>query len=200
VVRIVSYEHLYKNALFPQLAETWQLLVTVTTSGRAPAALPALVTQDHAAYPQIPLDNQPSVQAAIHCNDQQWPRDLDTYRRNVARDRRLFPAFAGFAGNVWACAFWQLPQREPAVQVGPIGSRNVLIVQNLRDPATPWIGAAGMQHALGSDATVLTVDQGGHSAYLVTQSACANDTVTAFLADGVLPAGPKICPGEQMPE
>jgi hypothetical protein len=147
----------------------------------------------------IPADNQPSVQVAIHCNDDPWPRDIATYRRNVALDRRLFPGTAGFPANIWACAFWPHEQIEPAIRVRGNGARTVLIVQNLRDPATPWIGALGMQRALGSDAVLLSVDQGGHTAYLTTASACANETTTAFLVRGVLPSGPRICPRQPLP-
>lgn len=189
IVRIQTFGALYADASFPQLAEMWAALV----AGTAGSALP------RAAQPGVPYDNMPSVQVAIHCNDDRWPRDVATYRRNVALDRRLFPAFAGHAATIWPCAFWPLPQREPAVRVGPIGRRNVLVVQNLRDPATPWIGAVGMRRALGPDAELLTVDQGGHGAYLITGGACADRTVNAFLAHGDLPDAPARCPGRQPP-
>jgi hypothetical protein len=75
-----------------------------------------------------------------------------------------------------------------------------LIVQNLRDPATPWVGSLGLRRVLGPAAATVDVDQGGHAAYLLTASACANDTVTAFLAHGVLPAGGyRLCPGQAPP-
>ena len=53
--------------------------------------------------------------------------------------------------------------------------------------------------ALGSDAVLLSVDQGGHTAYLTTASTCTNDTTTAFLTRGVLPSGPRLCPGQPLP-
>jgi hypothetical protein len=199
-VRIETFVGLFVHGAFPGLADTWQQLVAATASGRAPAGLAGGPRGSaRTASDEFAPDNIWSVQVAVHCNDGGWPRDVETYRRNVALDRRLFPAFAGFAANVFPCAFWPFPRREPAVRVGPIGDRNVLIVQNLRDPATPWVGAAGMKRALGSDAVLVSVDQGGHTAYLKTASACANDTVTAFLARGVLPAGPRLCPGQELP-
>jgi pimeloyl-ACP methyl ester carboxylesterase len=187
LVRVVTFEGLYRDANFPGLAETWQLLAGAAPGARLKAAL-------------TPADNQPSVQVAIHCNDSAWPRDIATYRRNVTLDRRLFPATAGFPANIWACAFWPYPQIEPTVRVTGTGHRDVLIVQNLRDPATPWIAAVGLRRALGPDAVLLSVDQGGHTSYLFTGSPCANDTTTAFLTRGVLPAGPKLCPGQPLPE
>ena len=48
------------------------------------------------------------------------------------------------------------------VRVTDRGPRNVLIVQNTRDPATPLVTALGLRRALGSRAVMVTVDQGGH--------------------------------------
>lgn len=186
LLRIVTFEGIYKDAGFPALAETWQFLAAAVAGSRIPAGRNVTLT--------VPADNQPSVQVAIHCNDDAWPRDIATYRRNVALDRRVFPATAGFPANIWACAFWPAPRIEPAVRVRGTGARSVLIVQNLRDPATPWISAVGMRRALGSDAVLLSVDQGGHTAYLTTDNTCVKDTTTAFLTHGVLPPGPRLCP------
>ena len=199
-LRIFTYEAMYADAQFPGLAETWQQLLAATSGSRIAVMTAALSgTDPPGGAAQIPADNQPSVQLAIHCNDTTWSRDIGTYRHNVAIDRRIFPATAGFPANIWPCAFWPYPQIEPAVRVAGNGTRSVLIVQNLRDPATAWVGAAGMKRALGSDAVLLSIDQGGHTAYLRTASTCANDTTTAFLARGVLPAGPRLCPGQPLP-
>jgi len=200
LLRIITFEGLYKDAGFPTLAETWQLLVAATVTSRVAAALPVPVGAGRNAASAVPADNQPSVQVAIHCNDDAWLRDIATYRRNVALDRRIFPATAGFPANIWACAFWPAPRIEAAVRVRGTGARSVLIVQNLRDPATPWVSAVGMRRALGSDAVLLSVDQGGHTAYLTTNSTCANDTTTTtFLTRGELPPGPLSCPGQPLP-
>jgi len=40
------------------------------------------------------------------------------------------------------------------------------------------------------------VDQGGHGVYELKTNTCANDTVTAWLADGTFPAGDVSCPAE----
>ena len=79
----------------------------------------------------------------------------DAYRRSVTLDRRLFPATAGRPADIGPRTFW--PYRpDPAVPVTAGGRHNVLIVQNLRDPGTPWVGALGLWRALGSAATLLT--------------------------------------------
>lgn len=67
------------------------------------------------------------------------------------------------------------------------GPSNIMIVQDLRDPATPYDGAKQMHVRLGQRSRLVSVDQGGHAAYLLKTNVCANDTVTAYLADGVFP-------------
>ena len=56
-----------------------------------------------------------------------------------------------------------------------------------------------MRRALGRDAELLTVDQGGHGAYLLTGNGCVDGTVHAFLAHGDLPDAPTRCRGQQPP-
>jgi pimeloyl-ACP methyl ester carboxylesterase len=191
VLRGFTHFQLYRDSNFRTLAATWQYLAGTAGSDAARQARVA-------AWPDIPADNQSSIIAAIGCNDVSWPRDVDVYRRNVAVYRTLFPATAGQPANINVCAFWPHRPAQP-VRVTPGGRRNVLIVQNMRDPATPWIGALGLLRALGSAAGMVSIDQGGHGAYLLTNSRCGNDTATAFLVHGELPATPRYCPGQPLP-
>jgi pimeloyl-ACP methyl ester carboxylesterase len=186
-IRALTFQLLYHDATMPTLAETWQQLLAA--SGAAHVARP---------LPAIPADNQTSLIFVIQCNDGAWPRDVATYQRHVDVDRLRYPTVAGVFANIWPCAFW--PRRvEAPVRVTGGGPRNVLIVQNLRDTATPLAGAIGLRRVLGAGAVLLTVDQGGHTAYLSTASTCANDTATRYLVHGVLPAEPTRCPGQALP-
>jgi len=63
----------------------------------------------------------------------------------------------------------------------------VLILQNLRDPATPLAGALEMRRALGGRARMVTADQGGHVAYLELTNPCADEITTTFLVTGRRP-------------
>jgi hypothetical protein len=111
-------------------------------------------------------------------------------------DRRLFPRTAGFPANLWPCPFWRFRPVEPPVTVTGRGPRNVLVLQNLRDPATPWITGYGLRQALGRRAAMVSVDQGGHGVYLFTVAPCASDIATRFLTTGGLPAHDRLCPGQ----
>ena len=146
----------------------------------------------------IPADNQSSLIYVIQCNDGAWPRDVATYQRHVNVDRARYPFVNGVFANIWPCAFWPRKVEAP-VRVTGGGPRNVLIVQNLRDTATPLAGAIGLRRVLGAGAVLMTVDQGGHTAYLSTASTCANEKTTRYLVTGVLPAEPTQCAGQELP-
>jgi pimeloyl-ACP methyl ester carboxylesterase len=201
VFRELTRGSLYDDHSFPQLAEVWQFLAQAgaPNASGSPAAVAAfsrriLRPQPQAA--QVPEDNQLAALYSVVCDDAAWPRDLETYAHNVAADRRRFPATAGMPSGAWPCAFWKNRPVEPPVAVTDKGPRNVLILQNLRDPATSWLSGFGLRRALGQRADFISVDQGGHGVYLLTQARCANDVATAFLAHGELPAHDTFCPGQ----
>src|SRR5205085_3184980 len=98
--------------------------------------------------------------------------------------------------TVMPCAVWPAARREPAALVRGDGPPNILILENLRDPATPRAGALGMRDALHRRSRLVTVDQGGHGVYIVTPNACAGDIATAFLIGGSLPSSDPFCPAE----
>jgi len=194
--RLITFDRLYFDFRFPELAEIWQAFAAGAPAD--PAALGLLRSPAPAA--QVPADNLRAAQYSVLCADAAWPRDVDTYAHNVAVDRRLFPGTAGFPANVWPCAFWRFRPVEPPVDVTGRGPRNVLVLQNLRDPATPWVTGFGLRRALDGRAAMVSVDQGGHGVYLFTDAPCANDIATAFLARGALPARDSVCPGQSPPD
>jgi hypothetical protein len=76
--------------------------------------------------------------------------------------------------------------------VGGPGPANVLLVQNLRDPATPLSGARETRAAFGARARMVTVDAGGHGVF-TRENACGNEAVLRYLRDGVFPAADGSC-------
>ncbi|QKW22099.1 alpha/beta fold hydrolase [Kitasatospora sp. NA04385] len=181
-LRSAMLENLYADAGFPRLAELVQ-----AARGSRPLPVPG-------AVPEAAVRNGTSVSLATLCNDVSWPRDPGSYAPAVAADRAAHPLTAGMPVNVTPCAFWPWRPAEPPVRVGSAGPSNVLLVQNLRDPATPYSGALKMRAAFGDRARMVAVDSGGHDAYLANGNACGDALVTEFLATGRRPARDAFCP------
>lgn len=85
--------------------------------------------------------------------------------------------------NIWSCAFWPFEAEQP-VTITPHGPDNVLLIQNRRDPATPYSAALKMLDAFGHRARLVSVNAGGHGSYLVNGNGCGDNAVTAFLVHG----------------
>ena len=127
------------------------------------------------------------------CNDSDWPEKLWHYRVNVAIDRIRYPMFGAAGANVSPCAFWPAEPVEPPAEITDEGPSNVLILQNLRDPATPLSGARELRGAFGDRARLVTADEGGHLSYLRLGNDCADDIATAFLRTGERPQHDVAC-------
>jgi len=181
VLRETMLNALYSDAGFPALA-------ALMRAALGPGPLPAPSTA-----PDEAMQNAAASAAATLCNDVEWPSSLGMHRQLVARDRAAHPLTAGMPVNIGPCAYWPYRPAEAPVRVGAQGPSNVLLVQNLRDPATPYSGALRMREALGSRARMVAVDSGGHGSYLVNGNACGDDTVTTFLVTGRRPARDTIC-------
>lgn len=145
----------------------------------------------------VPADNSTAALYAVVCDDAAWPRSLTPYARDVAAARTRWPLLAGMPSNVWPCTYWPNKPVEAPVAITGKGPRNVLILQNTRDPATPYVSGVGLREALGKRAAMVTVDQGGHG--VITLGTCADAVAVEFMATGVLPARDRFCEGVPPP-
>ncbi|GLW91113.1 alpha/beta hydrolase [Actinokineospora globicatena] len=179
IFRAYSYHSLY----FPEIGAWWHFL---EGDGPPPG------WGDPSDVPGIPQDNSVAVLLAVTCGDTLWPRDIDHYRREVRENRAKYPILGGMGANIWPCAFWPNPV-EPAVRVTDRGPANVLLLQTLRDPGTPYAGALGMRSALGNRARMVTVTTGNHGAYDPNTPSCAITAAHRFLAAGTLPRHDLTC-------
>ncbi|MEU8631917.1 alpha/beta hydrolase [Amycolatopsis sp. NPDC048633] len=180
VFRGLTFEGLYSTDLKP-LAEQWQTL----DQGRAPK-LPV----------PAGAENLLSARFAVLCGDTAWPRSVAGYQVDVAVDRIRYPLIGAATANIAACAFWPSAPVEPKVRITGRGPANVLMVQNERDPGTPLVNARKLRTAFGDRARMVTIDQGGHGAYLFSPNQCGNSTVTEFLETGSRPAHDVFCAAE----
>ncbi|ANZ40015.1 hydrolase [Lentzea guizhouensis] len=178
--RVMTFGGLYRttDAAFAKLAAQYQALNAGTPlppdNTPAPARVESLI----------------SGRFYVVCGDSRWPTAVSTYERNVAVDRVRYPMFGAAGANIMPCAFWPDPV-EKQVKPNDRGPRNVLMVQNERDPATPLAGARSMRRAFGDRAAMIVADQGGHGTYLLGANKCANEEVTAYLVGGERPGDRK---------
>ncbi|MFC4117196.1 alpha/beta hydrolase [Nonomuraea zeae] len=181
LLRETMLNALYSDTNFPMLAT---LMRAALTTGELPPSNtpPAAAMQNTAAHA-----------GATMCNDVAWQDAVGSYQQQVRRDRAAHPLTAGMPVNMGPCQFWPFEPAEPVVRVTSRGPANVLLIQNLRDPSTPYSGALKMRQAFGQRARMVSVDSGGHGVYLANGNACGDQTVTSFLTTGNLPARDKSC-------
>ncbi|MEV4312935.1 alpha/beta hydrolase [Actinocrispum sp. NPDC049592] len=170
-LRTAMFQSMYGDSAFPLLAATLQAAKT----GTEPPVFPVPPTDQ--------FQNTMAVSVATVCNDVAWPRDVSYYQREVLANRKAYPLTNGMPANIFPCAFWPA-NPAPAVRITPNGPDNVLLVQNLRDPATPYSGALKLLDAFGHRARMVTVNSGGHDSYLANGNACGDAAVTDFLVNG----------------
>jgi pimeloyl-ACP methyl ester carboxylesterase len=176
--RQATFSMLYYDTGLAGLAALWQAL---DTGSPLPAG------------EKVEVENYLASQLHVLCNDSDWPESVADYQRDVATDRVRYPLFGAAGANITPCAYWPVEPAEPQVEITDDGPSNVLILQNLRDPATPLAGARDLRAAFGDRARMITADQGGHLAYLYLPNPCADGPVTAFLVTGERPADDLVC-------
>lgn len=197
-LRRLSLNLLYQDADLPTLGQLWQAASHLAAGSATPEDITLarrLITDmtTPASAPGVPGDNSLSAKYAVVCNDVSWPRDIAGYARNVVDDRVRWPLTAGMPANVSPCPFWKTRPVESPVRITSGGPRNILILQNRRDPATPMESGLGLRRLLGSRAAFVDVDGGGH-VVLQGRNSCATAVTTNFLADGNLPRHDMSCP------
>jgi pimeloyl-ACP methyl ester carboxylesterase len=149
-----------------------------------PAALPGT--------PGVPADNHTAVNTAFRCGDNAWPRDLATYRRDLARLGDQYPVFGPSIANVGPCAFWPF-SRDNTVPLATNRAPAALVLAALHDASVPLANSTATARAIAGSRLV-TVDRRVHVPLLSGQgNACLTGAVTGYLVDGRLPAGDTAC-------
>ncbi|HEX8762496.1 MAG TPA: alpha/beta fold hydrolase [Candidatus Saccharimonadales bacterium] len=195
--RAITFSALYNDATLPALANFWQTVKEEPVATKlAPLVRDLAPADDPVKYPNIPEDNSAAAAVAVLCGDAFWSRNVDQYRWELKLDSQRHPMFGPLGSNIWPCAWWQNPSELPVAINGNGPVNKILILQNLRDPATPYWTGAEMRSALGRRARMVTVDQGGHGAAYIGFNACANNAATAYLTKGVYPSKDAYCAAE----
>lgn len=194
--RVLTFAGLYSDNYFPDTAEVWRMVRDDQTGPTLQKTVQSLKPQ--LAFPAVPDDNSGASTNAVLCDDSPWSRVPLQYRIELSVDTMLYPMFGELGSNIWACAYWHNNPVEPPVAITPNGPSNkILVVQNQRDPATPYANGQEMRTALGNRARLLTVVQGGHGASYGERNECAKETVTSYLVAGIYPTNDTTCPAEE---
>ncbi|USX51313.1 alpha/beta hydrolase [Lentzea sp. HUAS12] len=173
---------LYSKDSFASGAQTFAEL-----AGAVPARMNAL-----ASYP----DAQLGTAYSILCNDTPFHGDRKYLERDGARDGAKWP-LVGYTQIAGPCAFWDRPNIKLKQPTG-IGVAPTLMVQSVRDPATP-LEQAQRAHRNFRGSVLLTVEGEGDHGIYGFGNACVDDVVERYLVDGVTPAKDLTCPGVPLP-
>ncbi|MCS7480056.1 alpha/beta hydrolase [Umezawaea endophytica] len=134
---------------------------------------------------------------AVICNDTPFRGGRDYLVRESARQGALYPLI-GWYVIAAPCAFWDRPPLQLKTPTGR-GVPPILMVQSVRDPATPLEGAQ-RAHAKFAGSRLLTVtDEGDHGIYAFGNT-CVDDVVESFIVDDVVPGRDLSCAGIPLPE
>lgn len=125
-----------------------------------------------------------------------WPKDPETYWKNMRRSRATQPVFGPYVnGMIAPCAYWKGEPREPGTRIG--NDVPVLMLQARYDNNVPYEGAVALHQRL-TGSRLVTADIRSHGVYGrgvdgLTPVPCADRTVNAYLAGGPLPAKDVTC-------
>ncbi|HZZ96615.1 MAG TPA: alpha/beta hydrolase [Jatrophihabitantaceae bacterium] len=130
----------------------------------------------------------------IGCNDSRSEPSDATIHATVAKWIAKFPVFGRYiSSDLLSCQGWQ-PDRTPIPDPKAATPTKVLVVGNLHDPATPYLGAKDLAKDLGN-AELLSWNGEGHTSYL-QGSSCIDNHVNAYLLTLKLPPDNTTCPAK----
>ncbi|AXG12379.1 alpha/beta hydrolase [Intrasporangium calvum] len=127
----------------------------------------------------------------VRCAD--WPRSdnasLAAAHRKALLEHPLWSRLAGLLHD--PCGAWPGEPRQPSGGTLGQGAAPVLVIGNLRDPATPIGGTKQLAEDLAS-AILVTSDHDGHGTYYAGNS-CVDSIVDGYLIKGTVPSSDQAC-------
>ncbi|MBW4716508.1 alpha/beta hydrolase [Saccharothrix obliqua] len=134
---------------------------------------------------------------AITCNDTRFKGGRDFLARDAERLGAQYPLM-GYYQVLAPCAFWDRPALDLKTPTGK-GVPPILMVQSVRDPATPVEGARRAHERFAGSRLLTVTDEGDHGIYGFGNP-CVDDLVESFIVDGKVPAADVTCAGQPLPE
>ncbi|MEO6091251.1 MAG: alpha/beta hydrolase [Umezawaea sp.] len=133
---------------------------------------------------------------AVVCNDTPFHGDRDFVIRESGRLGKLYPLIGPYVIAA-PCAFWDRPALQLKAPTGR-GVPPILMVQSVRDPATPLEGAQRSHRKFAGSRMLTVADEGDHGIYAFGNP-CVDQVVEAFIVDGVVPPRDSTCAGVPLP-
>jgi pimeloyl-ACP methyl ester carboxylesterase len=153
---------------------------------------PATLAKAPRQYPDAVMGTQMS----ILCNDTPFRGDRKTLEREGNKSVRQYSLVGGYQVT-GPCAWWDRPDVNLKRPNGK-GVDSVLMVQSVRDPATPLEGAQRAHRKFANSRMLTVQDEGDHGIYGFGND-CVSGVVESYLVDGVVPAKDLSCPGVPLP-
>lgn len=165
---------------------TWANLTSRITAAMGGNGSPLLATAD--AFRDRGADGQYASSffglIAINCLD--YADDgLARATKDWDADKKAAPIFGKYFGPGVTCQQWPVKAAKP-FEIHGKGAAPIVVVGATGDSATPYQYAVWMAQQLQSGVLV-TYDGAGHATYGNDRSACVDEAVVKYLADGVVP-------------
>ncbi|KAA9152067.1 alpha/beta hydrolase [Microbacterium lushaniae] len=136
------------------------------------------------------LDNSTEAFTAYNCMD--YPVEPSGSEQAAQeRIRAGAPTTADYWFGADVCAFWPAEPTGTREPVTADGAAPILVIGTTADPATPYVWAESLAAQLSSGILVTRVGE-GHTGYM-KGNACVNETVDAYLVEGIVPEGDVVC-------
>ncbi|MDN4484131.1 alpha/beta hydrolase [Demequina lignilytica] len=120
------------------------------------------------------------------------PTTVDSLADFTAQISQASPTFGWWFAGSLGCDGWPWEAKEPVTSLeATADAAPILVVGTTNDPATPYSWAESLTERLG-DATLLTYDGEGHTAY-GRSNQCIIDAVDGYLVDGEMPVSGTTC-------
>ena len=139
--------------------------------------------------------NLVDVGTAVDCVDWPYPKSLATWQAASVTAAKASPMFG--PSLLWGslpCAYWPV-KASPVLTGASVGRQSahpVLVVGDLKDPATPYAWAVALARWL-RPGVLLGWNGEGHTSYM-EGSACIDNAVDAYLINLTVPRNGTICP------